>query len=255
MLRRAITVLTAVLPARAEYLNEAADAVERCRAAATAAGWGFEWVVVVDGPGMVPAVACDQLTRLPQRTGIACARNIGLAKAKGGWVTPLDADDVLDERGLTALLMTLDRNRGLSWLAGNRLLMDGRRTAHWNAEPRYWPAGALADSWTSPFPFHPNCLLVQTDVALRIGGWPAVPVNEDMGFALLVAEEAPGASNVPVLTHYRVWDRQETARPAYPALKEFAFPVIAKLLNERRHARGRSSVEAPVPGPALALAR
>ncbi|HEY6234336.1 MAG TPA: glycosyltransferase family A protein [Candidatus Elarobacter sp.] len=244
-----------MLPARAEYLTETAAAVSRCRVAAARAGWGLEWVVVVDGPGAVPAVACDQLTRLPERVGIASARNVALANAAGGWIAPLDGDDVFDEAGFTALLAVLDRNRELSWLSGNRLLMDGRRTAHWNAKSTPWPAGTLADSWSSPFPFHPNCLLVRTDLALRVGGWPAVPVNEDMAFALLVAEEAAGASDVPVLTHYRVWDRQETARRTYPALRVLSFPVIAGLLNERRRTRGRPSVDAPLPGPALALAR
>src|SRR6202022_3771099 len=106
--------------------------------------------------GATPWVACDELSRLPTRAGIASARNVGLAKAAGGWIVPLDADDVRDHAGLTELLAVLDQNRGVCWLAGNRLLMDGRRTAHWNDEPRRWPADALADGWTSPFAFHPN---------------------------------------------------------------------------------------------------
>jgi len=250
-----VTVVTAVLPARAEHLAYAAASVERCRAAAAAGGWALEWIVVMDGPGAAPRVRCDEFSRVPARAGISAARNVALAKAGGAWVVPLDGDDVLDEAGFAALLAALDGDRRLCWLSANRLLMDGRRTAHWNDEPRRWPAGALAERWTSPFAFHPNCLLVRTDVALRAGGWPAVPVNEDMAFALLVAEEAGGASTTPVLTRYRVWDRQETARPAYPAMKALSFSVIERFVNARRRLHGRAPVEAPRPGPVLALAR
>lgn len=214
------------------------------------AGIELEWIVCLDGPATAPDNA-DHVVSWRVGRGVAAARNAALAAATGDWITPLDADDLLDPAGLLAATHTAATAAGsVGWLGGNRLLTDGTRTPHWRDHPTDYRAGELAAHWTSPFPFHPNSVLIRRHTLLRSGGWPALGVNEDLAAVLLVSEAADGRTEPHVLTHYRVWDGQEVATPTYPHDKQTAFTAIEAILNARRAAAGRPPVHAPTPGPA-----
>ena len=246
-----LTVVTAVLPARAQFLAQAASSVAAARQLGSAAGWQIRWSVTVDGPGDVPTVHPDHLVRLAARRGVSTARNAALIGADTDWALPLDADDILDLDGLPGLLGVLDTvGEDIGWVSANRLLMTGQRTPHWRDQPRRWQVGELAASWVAPFPFHPNSIIARAGLVLGCGGWPAVPANEDLALCLLLAEASAGLSVVEVLHRYRTWPDQEVAAASYGQDKQTAFALIEAVINAVRHRHARPAVTAPVPGPA-----
>ncbi len=242
-----ISVLTPVGPGRDGWLADTAGSVRACRAVAGACGVDLEWVVCLDG-APVPAglpLEPDRLVRLATGRGVSTARNAALAAATGDWVLPLDADDLLDDSGFDEVVRQVQRvHQGTGWLGFNRLLVDGGRTPYWIGAERSYAVGALAQSWTSPFPFHPNSAVLRRELILSIGGWPAM-LNEDIAALLLVGEEAAGAVHPAVLTRYRVWDGQLTAATAYHPDKVTAFATMEAMVNARRRRAGRLPVVPP----------
>jgi len=251
-----VSVLTAVGAGREAWLPAAAESVALARAAA---GVELEWVVCADGAAAVdlpPDRRPDRLLGWRGARGVSAARNAALAAAAGDWVLPLDADDELDPAGLRALLDVLvDCPPVVGWIGANRTLIGGGRTAHWFDVRRGFAVGELAAEWSSPFAFHPNSWLVRREVLLRVGGWPATGVNEDLAAVLLVSEEAAGRLEPAVLARYRVWPGQEVASAAYAEDKPGAFAVVEELVNARRRVAGRPAVRRPEAGPAYGRLR
>jgi hypothetical protein len=249
-----VSILTAVLPARGQYMAETDRSVADVKKEASKAGWFVDWTVVIDGPGDIPALAAaDSVLRLPERRGVSTARNLALGRASGDWIVPLDADDLLVADGFVEILSALPGDKDVGWLAANRVLMDGSRTPHWNPAPRRFEIGRLAECWTSPFPFHPNSIAMRTQLALALGGWPALPSNEDLGLVLLASEAARGFAVPGILTKYRAWSGQEVGTATYAAEKPLSLPVIASMVNAVRQANNRPQVSAPPAGPAYGI--
>ncbi|AZI56805.1 glycosyltransferase [Nakamurella antarctica] len=242
------SVLTACLPERSVYLNEAAASVARARELVSPNE--LEWIIAVDGPGDLPDVTAQaRVVRIERRSGISAARNAALAFARGDLIAPLDADDTLVADGLLEAQEAL-LNDHLGWIACNRVLLSTQgKTGHWHGR-RTWQPGGLAESWSAPFAFHPNSIVVRRDLILRCGGWPALATNEDLFLAMLLSERAAGLSIEAVLTRYRVWDGQEVSSPSYPATKRIAFRFIEASLNSIRREFDRDPVTHPRPGGA-----
>lgn len=79
------------------------------------------------------AVAIDLLLDLPERTmvvslpkniGLSGARNAGIAKAKGRYILPLDADDMLEPNACKILADALDADRNIDVAYGSVLFVD-----------------------------------------------------------------------------------------------------------------------------------
>jgi glycosyltransferase involved in cell wall biosynthesis len=247
---RVLWILTPLVPGRLALAAEARDSVLAASGAAGRAGWRVRWIVSVDGPAEAAAamLGADALV-IGDPAGRSCrgvsvARNRALSRAAGGWVYPLDDDDLLDAAGLAAMLSdpALDM---AGWASSNRVLLDGQRTVHWRDELRRWLPGDLEEAWAAPFPFHPNSVLVRTDIALAAGGWPAVPANEDLGFALAVSALADGVSLTHTVTRYRAWDGQAVNAAAYRPGKAESWTMIGAVVNARRAIRGDAPIRIP----------
>jgi glycosyltransferase involved in cell wall biosynthesis len=245
-----VDLITAVAPHSSEHLSETIESVQVASWVAEQMGWTLNWLVAIDGPGEVSVPAGDfvRVQRLPVARGASVARNYALTQATAeGWVLSLDADDVLDAKGLAALLSD-EILEDVGWAAGNREFFDGERVVHWLDEPQPWSPGELAVAWASPLLFNPSTILVRSSLARAVGGWPALPASETLGYALAVSEESSGVSTTHVVTHYRSQDEQASAKPWYQEAKEAAFRIIEETLNARRALTEREAVHAPSPG-------
>lgn len=250
--RLKLTVITPVNPARVDYLGEAAESVAATRESIGPTGWDLEWVVAFDGAAIESSrYGADVVVAISKHSGIASSRNIALGAATGDWVFPLDADDVLQPAGVAAAVRHAAKAAAsIGWIATNRVFLDGARTAHWMPRAENWPAGRLSERWTAPFPFHPNSVLGRMSTARRIGGWPALPVNEDLAWALAMSEVSDGESITDVTLRYRVWPGQEVSGSGYVHDKQLAFNAIERSIGALRHSLGRAPISAPTPGGA-----
>jgi glycosyltransferase involved in cell wall biosynthesis len=242
-------ILTPLLPGRLAQFAETRKSVAAALAAARRVGWQAEWIVSVDG--VIDSTILHDEARVVMdangvtRRGVSVARNRGLVLTNGeGWVLPLDDDDQIDADGLVGLLSD-SRLADVEWASTNRVLLDGAATIHWRETVREWPVGSLEENWTSPFPFHPNSLLIRSSLALAVGGWPAVPANEDLAFTLAISGLAAGISLPHIVTRYRVWPGQAVSQPGYRASKEQTFEVIARMVNARRTRAGLPPIVPP----------
>ena len=252
---RTLSLITAADPSRCQHLEAASDSVQAARTALTSIGWTLEWSVAFDGERCGECLCyADRVAELSKRSGIATARNIALARSSGHWVMPFDSDDLLSPTGLRSILKQLDDWLWKpGWIAANRLLLDGSRTPHWREGQEDFLPGDLASNWTSPFPFHPNTVISRRSLALEVGGWPALPANEDLGWVLALSERELGRFLPEVVVRYRVWNGQEVASAGYRKHKEAAFLFIEAAINAQRASIGRGRVSAPEPGPAYGI--
>jgi len=164
---------------------------------------------------------------------------------------PLDADDELHGDGLAQILGTISAGDAAGWIATNRVFIGGEKTAHWFSTRRSWAVGELAQAWSAPFVFHPNSVLARRDLSLSCGGWPGLPVNEDLGWVLRMSEEAPGRAEPHATLSYGVWAGQEVSRDHYSDDKRLAFAAIEQMLNAERKRSGRAPIRMPAdPGGA-----
>ena len=252
-----LTVVTPVADDSLDWLPAAEDSVSELNRTLQQRGADVDWRLCLDGADLEtdPQVA-TAVVRWARQRGVSAARNAALTSAEGEWVFPLDADDLLNPHGVAAALSVASLLRWrLSWLGLNRTLVDGERTPHWFGACQEFQAGALAQSWTSPFPFHPNSILSTREGIWLAGGWPATAVNEDLGLALSVSEEGAGMMYPAVATRYRVRPGQQVGHVNYADDKKVAFEIIERLLDTRRIHHGRPRVRAPIAGYAFGRER
>jgi hypothetical protein len=190
--------------------------------AAARAVWPDElsWVLVVDGPGQLPGFeppAETLLVRRAARGGPATARNTGLPSSWGDWLLPLDADDLIDCEALPRLADKLASvSPDTAALAASPRFLDGSWTVHRITTQKLWRPRELEENWTSPFAFHPNCVLINTASLRAVGGWPATGVNEDLALMLWLNRASTILAVPDPLIRYRVSDEQMTASSWYP---------------------------------------
>lgn len=111
---------------------------------------------------------------------LAEARNIGIRKAKGRYILPLDADDQLDPNAVATLADALDGNRHLAIAYGGvRFVMADGATPAQVADPKVLPAGY--SGWPRQYDHHdqmrargqqlPYCSLYRREVWAETGGY------------------------------------------------------------------------------------
>lgn len=238
-----LSVITPVAPASLQFLEEAAKSVESLRSEIL-----MEWVICIDGSTelTLPNICPAKIIKCPSRWGVAGARNIGLSHAKGKYILPLDADDMLVPEGVMNLISILKASKSHGWIAGNRIYFDSTLTPHWISEDNEYAISELSEHWTSPFPFHPNCLIFERSLGLRVGGWPALLTNEDLGFVLALNRISPGLVSTNIILRYRSWDGQTIKNEHYNINKYYAFNIIQSIENQWRKSMNLKQINSPI---------
>ncbi len=240
-------LLTAVHTTLAEHLDETAASVADLRDNLRADDIDVLWHVVIDGEGIPPHRPEGSHTYkvAGRQIGVAAARNLALSATSGdGWVFRLDGDDTLDVEGWQSLLA--DPLFGTThWHPTNLTDQHGKPTPHWFNTSRLWGRHAVEENWTTPMPFHPNNVVVKAELALEVGGWPALRVNEDILWCFALNQCEAGHALPHVTLRYRKWEQQTVNGDRYLADKAAAFTFIEAVTNTRRTKTGLAPIRAP----------
>lgn len=182
---------------------------------------GLEVVVVDDGstdrtPAILASIADPRLrvATLPEPVGIRGAIHRALDEVDAPLAAHLDADDVALPGRLARQAEFLDRHPEVAVVGSDALYLD--------------PAGRPFERYRGPTApdeirerlVHGNCLVhssvtYRVDAVRAVGGYPdGVPVVEDYGLWLRIAERYELASIGEPLTGYRVHPGQTSARRA-----------------------------------------
>ena len=185
----------------------------------------------MDGPvGEVPeAIVSDprvRIGRADRPLGIAVSRNLCLARARGIYIASLDADDWYLPGGLDRLLEALKAGPEAGFAFGRALTFNLEARLEEKPAPPFTPGllpvGSLYRAWSPSLassrpPYVCAATLWRKELLLRLGGWTALPVHEDialvmradalspslyLGEEVYVARRHPGQStrDAPLLT-------------------------------------------------------
>jgi len=213
-----------------------------------------QWIVIWDGLAACELPEASDTIEAGRHVGIACARNLGISHIQAPFVAILDADDLVVPSGCQTAAQALQSDASIGWVGLNRTFIDETPTRHWRDDPQTFRAGELATSWTAPFVFHPNSVMMRTSLLCQIGGWPAIPTNEDLGMVLVASEHMGGTFLPDVITRYRVWEKQEVSQHTYELAKMLSFSYIEVVVNAVRESLGRAPIRAPEhPGGAFGV--
>lgn len=192
----AISVIIPVGPGHGDLLLDAIDSV-----AAQSFPW-WECLVINDSGAELPSLPTwvKVITTGSQtRVGVARARNLGLAAARGVWFLPLDADDLLEPRALE-----------MFFAAGKANPNDVIYSDWWddNEGPGKWKVFQAPDYdarlLTKNGCVHAVTALTPVAAARRVGGYPEGMAWEDWGLQMAFAEVGICSLRLPLpLWSYR----------------------------------------------------
>lgn len=198
-----ITVLTPAHIASVPFLPDTAASV---LSQDLPQGWELEWVVQADnGEGHEIHATLPADPRISfgsndgHRLGPGPTRNLGLCRARGSWVQPLDADDLLLPGALAATIETTQENAGIHWFWGQAddLMPDGRRVHFdpWLSPMGRFPARRFTD-WIEEhggnIPVPVAGISYRTTTLRALGGWGGLPIGEDITLLAAIAELTDG---------------------------------------------------------------
>lgn len=243
-----VLMLTPVLPEKGTHLGACAESVDAIRQISRDHGIRIGHLVVVDGDGDIEIPRGSDSVRLSRRFGIATARTYGLRTLNERdlnlrhWVYPLDADDLIDATGWADVLRSSVLRRDAGWVATNRLTTDGARRHWWIDAERHYRKHEFAEEWRHPAQLHPNSVIFDLELLLRLGGWSAIPTEEDVALFLRATSASEGIAIPAVVTRYRIWDQmtiaeRELARE-YPSRQG----LIISMVNALRTADGLAPI-------------
>jgi glycosyltransferase involved in cell wall biosynthesis len=161
--------ITVVIPCynSAQFLMETVNSVLQQK------GCDFEIMLVDDGSSDATSEIISQLVsrhphvminRLYQKNqGVAAARNYGIRQAKGRYIFPLDADDLIGGQGLKEAANLLDTDPKISVVYGDR--------QDFGDIQAYWPAGKYALEYLKYFNQFSYCCMYRKSIWQELGGY------------------------------------------------------------------------------------
>lgn len=243
--RYMVSILTPVLPANASYLPEAFASLLPERQTP------WRWEIQVDGEAT--SAVPESIRQHPQVRveangtwlGPAITRNRALARVETEYVVTLDADDLAEPGGLTALVSALETN--------------GEAEFAWGEVVDFFPDGhSELPEWRSPYPlgliergtienhwmgtgsdgmfFTAMCWRTQT--LFELGGWSALAGMEDTALVLAASHRFHGYHIPETVRRYRVHPHQATLSPTYAADRSLTRLWIWRSCNARRQRDG-----------------
>jgi len=250
---RATPCVSVVVPCykQAEYLREAIDSI----VAQTFTDW--ELIIVDDGSPDNTADVAEKLIKLhPDRSmcllrksngGVSDARNVGIADARGAYILPLDADDMIQPTMLEKTVLMLDSRPDIA-IAYTDI-------THFGAVERTVEASEF-DPAKIPYNNQLNCCsLYRREAWERCGGYRSMHVGyEDWDFwVACVAAELRAARVAESLVLYRVKEvsRDTVAVSHDSELRARIVLNQPELYTARQVAHARKTLQAkPLPEPA-----
>lgn len=182
----------------------------------------WRWVVEVDGPwdpSAVPAAvrtdARVDLAGSGYRMGVSAARNLALARVDSSWLVVLDGDDELSAGALCAYRALVTADATLAAItAGFRCVEEGTPGAvnlpvadAGRYGPGELPRHALA---LEMLPVKTQVVAYRADALRALGGWPGLPLCQDVAAFMSVALQHPVQVSHEVLYSYHRWRGQAT---------------------------------------------
>lgn len=175
----------------------------------------------------------DDVFVFGRHCGTSAARNRCLIGTSSQYLMPIDADDIAICEGIAASLEELQKHRSAKWAAFKSpdfTVVPGDGTPfgpyrEWTA--REWRKWEAVQWWESHQPGNPsekyfqpfrsNCVIYETAAVKEAGGWPAMPVSEDLGLLLKVNSRHPGIQTQHSGIHRRLHPQQTTQNEGYEA--------------------------------------
>jgi glycosyltransferase involved in cell wall biosynthesis len=213
-------------------------------------------VIVVDdgssvdlGPALAPYAQRIRLERQPP-TGVAAARNRGVACAQAPILAFHDADDLMEAGRISALLPRLEADPAIEVVFGNGVSIDaGGRLLGPVIPPRQARRlvrrGARLDELMRRSLVYLQGSLIRRGVVEELGGFPLLAAGSDWWFFLRCAARRPIPYEDAVLFRYRQHGasitaaRVRSAEAAVTVLRELAVaePRLLPQVGRRRWAR------------------
>lgn len=185
---RATSIVSVIIPGK----NEAEYARDCIRSLKDQTLANFEAVLIDDGSTdstldiVLDEIGDDprfQVIRTARSVGIGLARNMGVARASGRYVTFLDLDDFLAPDALASRVELAEKYADMPWVAGSYCWHE---TVDTESTPGRWvpPKGSEREtiSWLSHIDdatFIASAPVVRRDAFLAVGGFDDAPTVED----------------------------------------------------------------------------
>ena len=132
-------------------------------------------------------------------SGISVTRNLAMIRAAAPLVMGLDSDDMIEPDTLRRWAWIMESNPDAAYVFGTPMILNEDKPGE-DPEPEDSPldpgrleSGSISDKWLEDrkLPLHPEGVMWRRALALRFGGFTALPNGGDEALALALAEAFP----------------------------------------------------------------